>query len=416
MGFLEDATGTLVPRPRAQEAPAAAAGRAWRGAASRGKVAFVPPPSPPLHPGGPPGRGERILIVKLSALGDVAHALPVLVGLRRERPGAEIDWVVEDRAAALLAHRPEIARVILFPRREILARRGRPFAAAGRLARFAADLRSRPYDAALDLQGNLKSGWITRLSGARERVGFAPPHGREANHLFTNHRVRIPAAARHRVERNLALLSGWLGRKVAWADPGLPAPAEAEAEAGRLLGAAGLPARGLVLLHPGTSRFGAFKRWPPERFGDLARTLAERGEVVLVLAPPGEEPLAARAAAASRGAARALAVGDLDVLVALLGRARLFVGADSGPLHLAALAGVPCLGLYGPKDPAVYGPYGRRRDGSVGLLPLVTRSDVACRPCRLRRCADPVCLTGLEPEQAFAALLAAGLLPTEGRA
>jgi len=338
----------------------------------------------------------RILIVRLSALGDVVHALPVLPPLRAAHPRARIDWVVEDRAAAVLAGRPEIDRVVVFPRRAL---KGRPLARMTRAAAFLEDLRAERYDAALDLQGNLKSGVIARLSGARIRYGLDASVAREGNHLFTTRRLRPPASCRHRVERNLAVVGAFLGRPASWSDPGLPASPSAAEVARRLLESAGVaPGTTYVVLHPGTSAFGAFKRWPPARFADLARTLAAGGRAVVVTAPPGEEDLArAVVAGAGRGTCLVETPG-LDVLGEVLRGASHVVGADTGPLHLAALAGIPVVGLFGPKDPAVYGPWGRRADGTPGLLPVVHRDDVACRPCRLRACADPVCMTGLSPE------------------
>ena len=344
-------------------------------------------------------RPPRILIVRLSALGDVIHTLPVLGVLRRALPDARIDWVVEDRAADLLVGREELDRVVVFPRRALRALQQRPAAWARRAASFIMELREFGYDASLDLQGNLKSGVIARVSGARQRFGLDKSLAREGNHLFTTFRIRPPRSAVHRVQRNLALVSRMLGRKAPWSDPGLPPSPAAAAHARELLAEAGV-GEGVpyVVLHPGTSAFGAFKRWPPERFADLAATLAARGERVVVTAPPGEGDLAREVAARSDDAAVVVETLGLDVLGEVIRGAQRFVAADTGPLHLAALAGVPLVGLFGPKDPATYGPWGRRKDGQAGLLPVLGRPDVACRPCGLRDCADPICMTGLAAE------------------
>lgn len=372
-------------------------------------------PLPP-RPWNPDGEtAPRLLIVRLSALGDVIHALPVLPALHRAWPHVRLDWVVEDRAADLLEGRREIDRVVVFPRRELRRLKHRPLARTQRALAFLKELRARRYGAALDLQGNLKSGVIARASGARHRYGLDRRVAREANELFSTRRHHPSERARHRVERNLELVSAIVGRALAWEDPGLPPAPNAAKEARRRLLEVGAPPSGYIVLHPGTSAFGTFKRWPTPRYADLARTLCKRGEAVIVTAPPGEEALAHGVAEASGGAARVVETPGLDVLGEVLRGARLFVGADTGPLHLASLAGTPVVGLFGPKDAEVYGPWGRSgADTRPGRLRVVCRNDVACRPCTLRRCAAPVCMTGLEPENVLEAVDATLATATPG--
>ncbi len=347
----------------------------------------------------PTDRPARILIVRLSALGDVIHALPAVAALRQALPAATIDWVVEDRAAPIVQARPEIDRAIVFPRRELRGLARRPLALMSRAASFRRELATGDYDVSIDLQGNLKSGVVLRLSGARLRVGADRRASREASHLFAQRHARPPTTIRHRVERNLAIVSAVLGRTLDWVDPGLPATPDAADRAIRLLGEAGLPERGYVLLHPGTSAFGSFKRWPAARFADLADRLRTEGHAVAVSASAAERALAARIVERTRGRDVPIVITpDLATLGEVIRRASLFVAADTGPLHFAALAGTPLIGLFGPKDAAVYGPYGRRRDGTPGPLDVVVREDVACRPCPFRRCANPICMRGLDAE------------------
>jgi ADP-heptose:LPS heptosyltransferase len=326
--------------------------------------------------------------------------LPVLSGLKALMPEAQVTWVVEDRNAALLEGHPDLERVVVLPRaalRSSLRGVPRPWRLARDAGRFLRSLREGAYDLALDLQGNLKSGLVARASGARRVVGLPREQSREANHLFLHQGVRLPASARHKVERNLALLSGVLGRPVPYVIPRLALGAEDRRAAREALAAAGLPATGFVVLHPGTSGFGTFKRWPADRYGALARRLADRAQPAAVTFGPEERALADAVAAAADGCAVPVPTGSLRTLAAVLEAARLVVAGDTGPLHLAALLGTQVLGIYGPKDPSVYGPYGVRRDGSVGPLPVVVQTDVACRPCTLRRCDAPLCLTTLEP-------------------
>jgi lipopolysaccharide heptosyltransferase I len=348
-----------------------------------------------------------VLIVRLSAVGDVLHALPAAAALRRARPGALLDWVVEDRAAALLEGHPLLDRVHVFPRRrwrEALSRPWRWPRAAFEVAGFAARLLARRYDVALDLQGNLKSGVLAWASGAPRRIGFASAGAREGNGFFVN--VRVAPRARHRVERNAEAASAVLGTRLSPEPFAVPVPAAEAARVGAALSALGLADRPFAVLHPGTSGFGAFKRWPAERFARLAERLAEdRGLAVLVTHGPGEEALAEAVRAAARVPVVPFSPGSLPALAETIRRARAFVSADTGPLHLAAAVGTPLVGLFGPKDATVYGPYGVPADGGPPRpLAVLVRDDVPCRPCPLRWCPDPVCMTGLTPAAALAAL------------
>jgi lipopolysaccharide heptosyltransferase I len=363
--------------------------------------------TPDARPWVPPqGRSARILIVRLSALGDVVHALPVLAALKRWNPGCQVDWAVDDRSVGLLEGHPDLERVVVFPRQALRGLKAL-VRGLGPLGAFARALRERTYDLALDLQGNLKSGFVARVSGAATVLGAARRHTREGNHLWLHRGVELPPHARHKVERNLALLAAALGEPVGYARPRPPFDAEDQRVAGEALTAAGLPAHGFEVLHPGTSGFGAFKRWPADRFAALARRLGSPAAPVALTFGPGERALAERIAVASEGAARCVSTPSLRSLAALLSRAARVIAGDTGPLHLAAALGTPVLGIYGPKDPEVYGPFGPRTDGSVGRLPVVVQPDVACRPCTVRRCAAPLCLTTLAPERVLAALEAA---------
>ncbi len=355
----------------------------------------------------PDNRPPRLLIVRLSALGDVLHTLPVLSGLRARFPRARIDWVVEDRAVDLLRHRRDVDRVVVYPRKALsrsLKGLPNPLRFGAEAARFLRTLRAGDYDVAIDLQGNLKSGAVTRLSGARLRYGFGRGASREANHLFTTRRWAPPAVMRHRVERNLGLVSALIGEPLPYVLPGFPVPEDATQTARELVAGLGVNGDGYVVLHPGTSGFGAFKRWPPERFGQVAQRLAADGLDVVVTHSPVEQDLATQVVEASRQSARALQTPSLSVLAEVTRNARAFVGADTGPLHLAGLVGTPLLGLFGPKDPAVYGPYGVRANGTPGVLSTLTKDDVACRPCTLRRCADPLCMRTMAPDEVEGAL------------
>jgi len=322
----------------------------------------------------------RIALVKLSSLGDVVHALPVAATLKAARPGARLVWVAERREAALLRGHPALDEVIVADTRGW--RRARtPAAVRAALAEVRA-LRRRlsawRLDVALDLQGLMKSGLITAACGAPLRVGFAAGWGREPLHaLFVNRRVQPPPSARHVVDQYLALLAP-LAVEDRRHDFCLPVTPAAEARMEEWLAATGLkPQRRLVVLNPGAGR--AEKRWPVEHFAALACRLAQEADAqVTVVWGPGEESTAG-AIVAHGGPAALAPPTDLDALLALLRRASVVVAADTGPLHLAAALGVPCVGLYGPTAAARNGPYGeghRALTSPDGTLPGLTPEQV----------------------------------------
>jgi lipopolysaccharide heptosyltransferase I len=324
----------------------------------------------------------RVLVVRLSALGDVLFALETVAALKTLRPDLRIDFLVEDRFAALLRAHPQLEAVRTLPRR-------------GRLAYLRAlrALRAERYDLALDLHGLLKSAIPMFACRAARKLGFAAPGSREGAARVYDRAVELPRPLPHRADRGLHLLRA-LGLDAGPSPVALPAPPEPPTFWD------GVP-RPRVVLHPGASAFAAFKRWPAARFADLAARLAADGIEVAVSFGPGEADLAAPIlAAAPRARPLDGAALGLVGLAAVYRGADLVVAADTGPLHLAAAAGVRVVALFGPKDPRLYGPRGR---GDHAVL----FHDVPCRPCRRRRCASPQCILGLQVETVEAAVRAA---------
>jgi len=303
-------------------------------------------------------------MVRLSAIGDVVNTLPAVALLRRAWPDVFLGFVVEDRARDVIVDHPLIDRVYVFPRRHwrslLRSNDPRDWLRLGREVRaYVRALRADHYDAVLDEQGNLKGAVHALASGAPRRIGFARGHDYELNHLLSTEQVTPPAERPHRVDKFVSLL-GALGVEGAQRDYVLPADAAARAHTVQYLTDQGLVPGGFVVVHPGTSDHGAEKRWPAESFAALARLVrAELALPVLVTWGPGEEELAQGVCGLADGAARpGPRTGSLLELAELLRCAAVFVSADTGPMHLAVAAGVRCVALFGPKDPAVYGPYG----------------------------------------------------------
>ncbi|MGH9532053.1 MAG: glycosyltransferase family 9 protein [Terriglobales bacterium] len=303
---------------------------------------------------------ERILIARLGAMGDVLHGLPAVAALRRALPSARIDWVIEPRWAELLCAAGEARTAQRSPLKPLVDTVYEVDTRALRSAsawewRQAADtlrrIRAAKYDVAIDLQGSMKSGLITALSGAREVAGLA--RTREAPAAMLYHR-RVAAQASHVIEQNLELVAGVAGNIA-------PAPAELPHDRGADAWCElELRKRGrydYALLSPGVG-WGA-KRWLAEQYGEVAKRLAGEGLWSFINTGPGEESLARKVEAASQGTAARISC-TVGLLIALTRRAKLFVGGDSGPTHLAAALGIPVVAIFGPTDPNRNGPYGTR--------------------------------------------------------
>lgn len=348
---------------------------------------------------------EKILIVRLSAIGDVAHVLPALRCLRHHYPYANIAWLVEDRAAGLLLGHPDLDEVIVFPRkrwREGIFGPMRLLGTASEVFRFFRhELRSRGFDAAIDFQGNLKSGVMTLLSGAPIRIGFASEYCREYNHLFTNQHVTPPGKRIHRVEKNLSLLTA-LGIEPTYEHITINVSPEDRDYAMKSLNDYINRPGPLVVIHPGTSEFGAYKRWPVESFIKLGNMLVrELSAQVLISWGPNELETAREIVSGiNEGGHLAPETATLGQLTCIIGQSDLFISGDTGPMHIASVLGVPQVAIFGPKDPIIYGPYNERS--------IVVRKDIECSPCTRRTCDDPICITDIAPEEVFEA--ARGLL------
>ena len=290
---------------------------------------------------------RSIVIVKLSAIGDVLHGVPVAVALKRMFPEARIGWAVEGRAADVLAGHPAVDHLFRLPRGWLKSPRT-VFSLRRQFRWFGADV-------AIDLQGLLKSGVATLLSGAPVRIGHARPASREWAWLAYTHPV--VASAAHVVDLNLGLVAP-LGCPVGRPAFDMPAWPVSRLRMQGWVSSLRLP-RPPVLFNPGAGW--PSKRWPVERFAATARALARRDgqPVVVVWGGNAERAAAERIVADSSGSAIAAPSTSLADLGELCRLARVFVSGDTGPLHLAAAVGTPCVGLFGPVPASRNGPYGR---------------------------------------------------------
>jgi len=344
---------------------------------------------------------QRILIVRLSAIGDVIHTLPALAALRRAFPRAHITWIVESASGPLLQGHPLLDELIVYPR-AYWRRRGYARSLPRAIPRFFSQMRKGRFDVAIDFQGLTKSSLIPWLGSIRKRIGYGGGDGREISQWFYTATVRPPDRIRHVVRRNLYLLTalGLAAADCESAEPEFPLPdfSAERATVDRKLEAQGIDrAKRMVFLNPG-ARWET-KRWPAQYFGHLATLIVEKiGCDVMITWGPGDEPLVDAALAEIRRPARSLVhrapPTTLREFAAMLDHCLVMVGGDTGPVHLAAARGVPVSAIYGGSDP--------ERNGPVGPAPVrvIAERAVECHPCWKTRCDSPPprCLTAIKPE------------------
>jgi heptosyltransferase-1 len=302
----------------------------------------------------------RLLVVRLSAMGDILHALPAVTALRLAHPAWEIGWVVEPCWRSLLAAdsstgrgpaQPLVDRLHFAPTKKW----GKAPASLETLLgikNLRRELRACDYDVVIDLQGSVRSAVVSRLVGCRRLIGEAAPRERIARCLYTE---CVTTQGAHVIEQDVELASAVAGDDLKHEKPMLPVDPAAETWADEILPASAK--QSAVLINPGAG-WGA-KRWPVERYAAVAQGLVHRGFRVLVNAGPGEEPLADAIVQGTDGAATSL-VCPLNRLIAVTRRIKLAIAGDTGPLHLACALGRPVVGIYGPTDPSRNGPFGTR--------------------------------------------------------
>lgn len=292
----------------------------------------------------------RVLICRLSAVGDCVLTLPMLCALREQFPRSFLAWVAEAPAASLLASHARLDRLLILSKGWLRS--------PASIVRLRRDLRALRFDVAIDAQSLTKSAMAAWLSAAPIRIGFACPQGRELAPRLNTHLVQRGSA--HVVDAHMKLLEP-LGIHDATIRFELPREAHGEASADRFLESSHLGC-GFAVVNPGAGWDS--KLWPADRFGRVVRGLGERFQLPTVVAWSGRRELAwaEQIVAGSGGHAVLAPPTDLDELTALLRRARFFLGSDTGPMHMAAAVGTRCVGLFGPTRPSDCGPYG---DGHV---------------------------------------------------
>lgn len=348
------------------------------------RSSFMPRPTPPI-------KTDRILIVKLGAIGDVIHALPALRTLRKNLPKAYIAWIVEQKASLILKGNDDLDELIVIDtkkwRREIGLKTIRE------IRELLSHLKGRKFDVALDLQGLIKSGLITYLSGAESRIGYGCPHLRERlNGLFTNIKVCPLESERHVIDLALSLLRPLNITKID-KETRFNIPKEDEEYIDTFIREKGLNrGKALVIINPGAGW--KTKLWGTANYAALADMIATKNKADIVITwGPREEEMATEVRSKMKERGILSPPAPLPSFISLLKRCTLLVGADTGPLHLAAALGKRCVGIYGPSDPSRNGPYGEGH--------RVVYKKMGCSNCYKRVCDDLSCMQTITPAEVY---------------
>ena len=341
----------------------------------------------------------KILILRLSAVGDVLRTLPAVMVLKEYFPSSHIAWVVEEPSKTLLESQPEIDQVILFPRKrwteglKSIGKVGRSF---NEMGQFILELRKQKFDFVLDFHGIIKSGMISFLSGSPKRIGYDRKSSKEGNFLLSNIKVKLPSEKISRYQRNFALLKG-VGLEVKDFEARLHIPQRDKEYIESFLVGLNPPLRSpSIAIHAGTNPKALFKRWMPGHYAQLADRLIREldATVVFTWGPEELEPVEAIRKEMKEQSVLGPETESLTQLGELFKHCDLYLGGDTGPMHIASLVGTPVLVIYGPTDPVFHEPLGRHKK---------VRKEVGCNPCRNRSCKDLKCLKMITVDDVFKA-------------
>ena len=320
---------------------------------------------------------RRILIIRLSGIGDVVHTLPLLAALRKRYPHAYIAWLVQKKAEEVLIGHPYLDEIITFDRDRWLTE----------LWPLMSKLRNGRFDLVIDSHGQFRTGLFAYITGSKVRVGFNAKDGKEFNSIFINLKAPPFPEHWHAVDRYLALAS-ILGAEIKKKEFQIQIGEHEQEYAERFLGKEGIKRGGLLIaLNPGSSW--KSKIWPSKNYARLADILIGKFRArVVFLWGPGEESLIESITTLMHEKPSVAPETSLKELASLICSCTLFIGSDSAPLHIASSLAIPSIGLYGPTDPKRNGPYGQ---GNVAIkkdTTSLTCPKKGCRRCKQQDCTE----------------------------
>jgi len=342
---------------------------------------------------------KRILIVKPSSLGDVVHTLPLVHAIKRTSPSCYLAWVIQRGFVGIIAHDPAVDEILPIDIPSTSDPQAPPgvvwkatVATISALRDLRRKFRAHPYDVVLDLHASFRSGLIARLNPKGTRIGFAD--AKELNTWFQHDHIRLPESVTHAVDKNLGF-AAYFGIAPISEDFRMVTSPKGRVRAEAFLAAYGIGSNERLIYANPAARWET-KFWYPEGWAELADLFMERVHASVVFGGSPDDLSHIESIARLMKQPPLVAAGKLDLAasVALLERADVYVGVDSGPMHIAAFTGTPVVALFGPTDPARVGPYGSGHR-------VVVRDDLDCLACRRRSCEDRKCLEGITPERVY---------------
>jgi len=345
---------------------------------------------------------NKILIIRLSAIGDVLRTLPAFHIIRKNFPEASIAWIVEEEARDILEAHPEIDEVIIFPKKELAAKlksRKTFFKGLKQFFLFMKEIRKKRFEVTIDFHGLFKSGIISFLSGAKNRVGFTKPFTKEMNFLFNNRRFALASDRLNRIERNIQLLEK-LGLNIKQEPPEVHIPKrDSEIIQDFLRHNRVEPQRPLIAIHPGTSPSTPYKRWDAYRYAVVADKAIEDSAAQIIFTWANEEIEMVKEIIGlmKYRAIVAPETKNLCQLAEIFKCSDLYLGSDTGPMHLAAFVKTPVVAIFGPTDHVVNEPYKHTPH-------IVIRKEMSCAPCRKRNCPTRDCMKGIKESDVIRAV------------
>lgn len=339
---------------------------------------------------------KKILILRLSAIGDVVRTFPSLHLLRKRFPESWIAWAVEEKAAPILEGYDALDEIIIVPRKSWARFLKHPFKwifAIIDIWKFLRGMREKKFDTVIDFHSSLKSGIISWFTRAKSRIGYTASHSREGNFLFNNVRLPLRKKRISRMERNFTLLK-YFQIRTDECRADISISKEDKKYIDDFLNKENLSGRKKIIIFPGASKRQAYKKWGSDNYAALSNMLLKNDVDIILGWGPGERTESEDILSAANGKVVLSPPTSLKHLAELIKRCDLFIGGDTAAMHLSCAAGTPCIAIYGPTDPVLNTPWGEQ-------FRIVYDESTDCSPCRKRRCKKRSCFENVTPEVVY---------------